>query len=543
MREPGVPEGDSYDWFRRASELLERGDAGASLTLIERVLAEEPPSPAALEIRARALFDAGHYAEAADAFADCLEVSPDDDYAHYGAGMSLWRLQRFPESRDHLAVACVMRPERSDYARALAQVKATIAARVEADLPLVGPLDLDGSEADLQGLGGQAGDSIPATDARSAGEQTSGPQPISDFWRDTPTYETSAASLSEHYDVALLDLDGVVYIGEHAVAGAADGLAAARAGGMALTFVTNNASRPPEVVAEHLTELGVPAQPHEVVTSAQAGAALLADRLRAGSAVLAVGGPGVAQALSAVGLVPIRAQGDPSAGSGVEIAGVLQGFGRDVAWSDLAAATLAVSGGAYWVATNPDVTLPVPGGRAPGNGALIAAVATALGRGPDDVAGKPFPALMRASMERTAAKRALVVGDRLDTDIAGAHGVGVPSLLVFTGVTDIAALLGAEPDERPTYLGADLSALNSAPAPTGESALWPELAPRLEKSSWHVGTAQASVIDGRLEVETGSESWVRAAQCACAAAWAADEPPDISAAVEALEALRRTVGP
>jgi Flp pilus assembly protein TadD len=140
MRPSGVPEGDTYDWYRRASELLERGDAGASLTLIERVLVEEPASLSALEIRARALFDGGHFAEAADAFAVCLAARPDDDYAHYGAGMSLWRLQRFPESRDHLAMACVMRPDRADYARALTQVRATLAARAEAGLPLSGPV-------------------------------------------------------------------------------------------------------------------------------------------------------------------------------------------------------------------------------------------------------------------------------------------------------------------------------------------------------------------------------------------------------------------
>lgn len=141
MRDDGAPEGDTYDWYRRASDLLERGDASASLVLIERVLGEDPQARAALEIKARALFDAGHYAEAAEAFDDCLRFSPDDDYAHYGAGMSLWRLQRFPEARDHLAMASVMRPERSDYQRALGQVKATLNARRKAGLPLTGPVE------------------------------------------------------------------------------------------------------------------------------------------------------------------------------------------------------------------------------------------------------------------------------------------------------------------------------------------------------------------------------------------------------------------
>jgi Flp pilus assembly protein TadD len=136
-----MPEGSVYDWFRRAGTLLDRGDAAASLVLIDRVLQEDPSSLAAREIRARALFDSGRFAEAAAAFADCLASAPADDYAHYGAGLSLWRLQDFPEARDHLAMASVMRPDRAEYARALDQVKATIRARRSAGLPLRGPVD------------------------------------------------------------------------------------------------------------------------------------------------------------------------------------------------------------------------------------------------------------------------------------------------------------------------------------------------------------------------------------------------------------------
>ena len=342
-------------------------------------------------------------------------------------------------------------------------------------------------------------------------------------------------TLAGAYDVALLDLDGVVYIGEHAVAGAAQGLAAAREQGMSLTFVTNNASRPPEVVAEHLRDLGVPAQAHEVVTSSQAGAAILIERFPPGSEVLAVGGPGVDEAIHAVGLVPVRA------GSVVRApAAVLQGFGRDVAWVDLAAATVAIAAGAYWVVTNTDVTLPVPGGRAPGNGALVSAVAAALGRGPDEVAGKPFPALMRASIDRTDARRPLVVGDRLDTDIAGARTVGVPSLLVMTGVTDVAGLLRADPAERPDFIGADLLALSAEPAATqGDS----ESAPRRDDRGWARGDARTELHDGRLIVTPGEGPWIEALQCACAAAWSAAGAVDVAAAADAIEARRRTVGP
>jgi len=139
----GTPGGSVYDWFRRASDLLGRGDAAASLVLIDRVLSEDPTSQAAREIRARALFDSARYVEAADAFLLCLQSAPDDDYAHYGAGMSLWRLQEFPQARDHLAMASVMRPDRTEYAQALQQVRATIKARREAGLPPTGPLDVD----------------------------------------------------------------------------------------------------------------------------------------------------------------------------------------------------------------------------------------------------------------------------------------------------------------------------------------------------------------------------------------------------------------
>lgn len=141
MVDHGSPSGSVYDWFRRADDLLASGDASASLVLIDRVLQEDPQSQSARELRARALFDAGRYADAAEAFARCLEAAPSDDYAHYGAGMSLWRLQDFPQARDHLAMASVMRPDRPEYAQALSQVKATLRARREAGLPLTGPVD------------------------------------------------------------------------------------------------------------------------------------------------------------------------------------------------------------------------------------------------------------------------------------------------------------------------------------------------------------------------------------------------------------------
>ena len=141
--EAGAPAGEPHDWFRRSRDLLERGDAAASLVLIERVLEIDPTSLAAVEIRARALFDSQLFDQAAAEFERITEERPDDDYAQYGLGMSLWRLQRFPEAADHLALAAVMRPTDDRYARALTQVRATLKARAEADLPLSGPIAPD----------------------------------------------------------------------------------------------------------------------------------------------------------------------------------------------------------------------------------------------------------------------------------------------------------------------------------------------------------------------------------------------------------------
>jgi predicted Zn-dependent protease len=136
------PEGTPYDWYRRAVSLLDSGNADAAAVLLARLREVDPTSTAVLETHARALFDGRRYQEAADAFAELVERSPAEDYAHYGLGMSLWRLQRFPLARDHLAMAAVMRPQRADYARALAQVRSTLKARAEAGLPLEGPVSL-----------------------------------------------------------------------------------------------------------------------------------------------------------------------------------------------------------------------------------------------------------------------------------------------------------------------------------------------------------------------------------------------------------------
>ena len=138
--DPTEPAGDPYEWFQRATQLLDSGNPDAAAQLLERVLDAEPGSTAALESLARARFDARRYQEAAVAFERLLAVAPDNDYAHFGRGLCAWHVQQFETARDHLALAFVMRPHRPEYSRALAQVKATIKARAAGELPLNGPV-------------------------------------------------------------------------------------------------------------------------------------------------------------------------------------------------------------------------------------------------------------------------------------------------------------------------------------------------------------------------------------------------------------------
>jgi glycerol-1-phosphatase len=261
----------------------------------------------------------------------------------------------------------------------------------------------------------------------------------------------SAEPLDTAYDVALLDLDGTVYLAGAAIPGAPEALRKAAAAGMRLAYVTNNASRTPAAIAALLVGFGVSATPQDVVTSAQAAARMLAERLPAGVPVLVVGGSGLRMALRERGLRPVSTAADrPQA--------VVQGYSPDITYSLLEEGGLAVAAGALFVASNADRTLPTRRGSQPGNGAFIQVIATATGIQPL-VAGKPEPPLQKESVLRTGAKHPLVVGDRLDTDIEGANRVGLDSMLVLTGVTSPAEAVLAPPRQRPTYLAEDLAGL------------------------------------------------------------------------------------
>ena len=259
------------------------------------------------------------------------------------------------------------------------------------------------------------------------------------------------SALVDGYDAALFDLDGVVYLGPTAVPGAADQLARLRARGTRVGFVTNNAARPPQAVAAHLRELGIACRTGDVVTSAQAGAHLVARRFGTGARVLVVGGEGIRAALAEAGLVAVdSAEDHPVA--------VLQGWAFDLTWEQLNEAAIAIHRGAHWVATNTDSTRPTDRGIVPGNGAAVAAVRMAVTVDPE-VAGKPYRPLLDETVDRLGARRPIFVGDRLDTDVAGAIHAGLDSLLVLTGAHGVRDLLGAPPDARPTHLGYDLADL------------------------------------------------------------------------------------
>ena len=307
--------------------------------------------------------------------------------------------------------------------------------------------------------------------------------------------------LADSHDLAVLDLDGVVYVGKRAVDGAVDALDRVRAAGMKVAFVTNNAARTPETIAEHLRDLGIRAGADDVVTSAQAAARLVARRVPARSRVFLLGGDGLAQSLAQRGLEPVTSPDEV-------VAAVAQGFAPDMPWRRVIDGAILVRDGVPWVASNTDQTIPTERGLGPGNGTLVDLVARFSGRRPE-VAGKPGAALFEETLERVGGDRPLFVGDRLDTDIAGAVSVGWDSLLVMSGVTGVAELVAAPVAQRPAYLAADLSALLE-PQPAVESDSGPDA--RTEVGGWC-----ALVRDGNVEVTgdgTRSDWWRALAACA-----------------------------
>lgn len=261
----------------------------------------------------------------------------------------------------------------------------------------------------------------------------------------------SRKPLVETADVLLIDLDGVCYAGTRDIPHAAAGLAAARESGVKFQFLTNNASRTPEQVAEKLKGHGIAADPTEVMTAAMDAVEILTQKIEPDSKVLVIGTQALIDTVAKAGFeVVSKASEQPVA--------VIQGYGPEVGWRQLSEAAYAISAGALFMATNLDATLPTEDGFALGNGSLVAAVEHATGQKPF-AGGKPFAGIYRKAAAHAGATKPLAVGDRLDTDIAGAVAADMLSLHVLTGVSDAKAVALAYPDRRPSYLGLDLTDL------------------------------------------------------------------------------------
>lgn len=331
---------------------------------------------------------------------------------------------------------------------------------------------------------------------------------------DSPLQSTDRP-LEETIDGVLLDLDGVVYLGPHAVEHAAETI---RAMSIPVGYVTNNASRTPGSVAEHLQELGIDALEDQVVTAAQAAAALIRTTYGPHVKVLVVGGIGLREA--------VRAAGFDLVGSADESPDVVvQGMSTSLTWADLAEGVYAVAAGAEFIASNLDATMPTDRGMAPGNGALIEAVVHATGVRPALAAGKPEPEIFVQAAERLGMHRPVVVGDRLDTDIRGARAAGFSAMVVLTGVVQPRDLLMAAPQERPTLIARDLRGLQT---------LHPQV--RQTNGQWECREARARVDSGVLRLADGGTEYdlsgpgvpvtisLDGLRAACAAAWSAPEP-------------------
>jgi HAD superfamily hydrolase (TIGR01457 family) len=263
--------------------------------------------------------------------------------------------------------------------------------------------------------------------------------------------ETQTSSLADRYEAFLLDLDGVVYRGDFPIPGAGEAVQDLRRRGRRVVFMTNNSARTPEAVARALGSLGVPASPDEVVTSAQAAVPLVRNLAGSGGTVFALGEEGVRVALKEGGMTLL--EGEPNRADAVVV-----GWDRHVSYDSLRIASVLIQRGARFVATNADASYPAPGGELwPGTGALLAAIEQTTGTKPV-VAGKPHRPLFDAALERAGTRNALVVGDRIDTDVAGAMAAGLDAALVLTGAAAPAHLL--DHDALPVAILEDLSRLS-----------------------------------------------------------------------------------
>ena len=275
--------------------------------------------------------------------------------------------------------------------------------------------------------------------------------------------------LAQAFQRFVLDLDGVVWKGDEALAGAPETIRALRDAGKRLAFVTNNSSETPESYAKKLADIGAQGDAAEVVTSADAVARLMQERIPAlrGRSAYVIGGPGLMERVADVG-VRIDDGADPTACSIVVV-----GWDRDLTYEKLRRATLAIRAGATFVASNTDATYPAPDGLWPGCGAIVSALRTSTGVEPM-VAGKPQPLMLEVAQDRIGGPPALMIGDRIETDVLAAQALGWPSALVLTGATGVPELATAP--AWPDFLLRRLSdVLSDLPHPQVRQASGPDL--------------------------------------------------------------------
>jgi glycerol 3-phosphatase-2 len=314
-----------------------------------------------------------------------------------------------------------------------------------------------------------------------------------------------AAKVLDKFETLLLDLDGVIYEGNKAIVYAVESISALKAKGIPVGYITNNASRTSETIADQLRSFGLELKVEDVITSAQAGALLLKDIIPAGSKVLVVGGEGLRSNVMLAGFEIVESSKDSPAA-------VIQGFDPKVSWTDLAQASFAIQQGASWVATNQDWTIPREEGLAPGNGTLVSAVHTAVGKLPV-VAGKPEKAIFETALARFGSSSAIYIGDRLDTDVLGANKAGLGSALVMTGVTTRKELLAAKPDSRPGYILGTLKDLLDS-----------YQTPEKTKRGYKLGNVEVELLGQKVLVSYGDPRTLEALKCACLTIWDSAAP-------------------
>ncbi|WP_048758492.1 HAD-IIA family hydrolase [Corynebacterium vitaeruminis] len=328
------------------------------------------------------------------------------------------------------------------------------------------------------------------------------------------------ASVASSYDAALLDLDGTIYEGGAAIPNALEGLTEAA---LPMVFITNNASRAPQTVADQLNELGYDVHADDVMTSAQAAIEMAAEVIEPGSNVFVLGAESFKQLAREAGYNLVDSADDYPAA-------VFQGLNREMTWKQMSEAALAVSRGARYLVSNLDTTLPSERGFLVGNGSVAAAISTTTGVAPLS-AGKPKPPMFIKAAERLGAKSPLAIGDRLDTDIAGGNAAKMDTFMVVTGVSTHMDVVAAPPEHRPTLIGADMTALNreldqARPAPqAGFIARYDDAEagvivlsggdtadPRLANSAEAAVAALLTVVDVVWNSEAGRAGAVEVAQ-------------------------------